>query len=98
LKAGVSVHSVTCLIGLLPMGDQEAESFRIMLEYMTLLTECKWTVLCIHSSYQKQYANVAAMMSNLQGMTWSIMTNASTDDLYSLMEIKKWMVENMERN
>jgi hypothetical protein len=66
------------------MGDQEAAASRTMLEYMTLFNDCEGIALRIHPSYQKQYANVAAMMNVPPGMT-----NASTDDLYSLMEIKK---------
>jgi hypothetical protein len=59
-----------------------------MLEYMT----CECIALQINPSYRTQYADVAAIMSVSTGMT-----NASTDDLYSLMEFKKRMFEKMER-
>jgi hypothetical protein len=42
--------------------------------------------------YQKQYDNVAAMIS-----IPAEMKTASTDDLNSLMELKKRKFENMER-
>jgi hypothetical protein len=74
------------------MGDQEAAASRTMLEYMTLFNECECIAARIHPSYQKQYDGVAAMMSIPPGMT-----NASIDDLYSLMDIKKRRFERMER-
>jgi hypothetical protein len=66
------------------MGDQDIPASCTMQEYVTLFTECECIALRIHPSYQTQYADVAAIMSVPPGMT-----NASTDDLYSLMEIKK---------
>jgi hypothetical protein len=51
------------------MGDQTAATSRTMLEYISLCNKCKCIAARIHPLYQKQYDNVAAIMSIPAGMT-----------------------------